>query len=52
MLFENRVSARKFASTTVDQFAGHGVAGSPSEQYNEKGIYDSGDKAQVEMLEK
>lgn len=23
VLFENKISARKFASTTVDQFAGH-----------------------------
>ncbi|WRT65342.1 uncharacterized protein IL334_002285 [Kwoniella shivajii] len=39
VLFENKVSARKFATTVVDQFAGHGSSSTPPqnvEDYDEK----------------
>ena len=43
MLFENHVSSRKFASTHVDQFAGHDARASPIE--DEKAGYAEDEKA-------
>ncbi|WVR08820.1 hypothetical protein IAU60_005878 [Kwoniella sp. DSM 27419] len=50
VLFENRVSARKFKTTEVDQFAGHG-AGSHSPVYEEKADEKAMGKGVAEHLE-